>query len=243
MRRFIIFCLLLILTTAVSAQETINFPSLDKLSITADLYDAGNNLPVILLCHQAGFSRGEYKEIAKILNEQGFNCMAIDQRSGAEVNNIKNETTVLAKQKKLPTNYLDAEQDIIAAIDYLNKKYNQKVILWGSSYSASLALKIGTVNDKVKAIIAFSPGEYFRKQGINLQECIKSLDKPLFATSSKNEVPLVADLIKDVWSKIKYHFQPTEEGVHGSRSLWKSNKNNEEYWKALNAFLTEIKVL
>ncbi len=56
---------------------------------------------------------------------------------------------------------IDAQQDIESAIDFLAKKYKSMVILLGSSYSSSLALLEGVSNDKVKAIIAFSPGGYF----------------------------------------------------------------------------------
>ena len=64
----------------ISAQKTKTFPSKDGITITADLYEIDSASPVILLCHQAGYSRGEYIESAKRLNKFGFNCLAIDQR-------------------------------------------------------------------------------------------------------------------------------------------------------------------
>lgn len=136
--------------------KTVTFPSNDGLSITADLYQIENPKAFILLCHQAGFSRGEYVDTAKKLNELGYSCIAIDQRSGKNANNITNETAKRAKEKGLATTYLDAKQDIEAAIDYsykLNK--NQSIIIVGSSYSASLVLLIASSNEKIKAIASF----------------------------------------------------------------------------------------
>jgi len=67
-------------TLAISGH--IEFPSKDGLMITADSYEMLPGKGFILLCHQADFSRGEYTETAKRLNEMGYNCLAIDQRSG-----------------------------------------------------------------------------------------------------------------------------------------------------------------
>lgn len=223
----------------VNAQDSISFPSLDGLEISADLYHISDHAPVILLCHQARFSRGEYNEIAAKLNKMGFNCIAIDQRSGDEVNGVKNETAARAKEGKLGTTYLHAEVDIKAGIEYAYRKYNQKIILWGSSYSASLALKQALENDHVLAAVAFSPGEYFNEQ-LNLKNSIKGLDKALFVTSSKEEAPKVKELVEVVHAKELKHFIPTGAGIHGSKALWESTEGHEEYWKALKIFLSNF---
>lgn len=226
-------------TNILWAQETITFSSKDGLLITADLYKINDTLPYMVLCHQAGYSRGEYKETAKRFNKFNYNCLAVDARSGDEINDIKNETASAALTSNEPVSYLDAEQDIIAAIEYAFKKSNKKVIVIGSSYSASLAIKIGATNDKVKAVIAFSPGEYFENK-LNLKRAIKSFDKPLFVTSSKDEAADVTKLIKDIKSPVKYQFIPIEQGMHGSKTLWKSTSNRNEYWIALLMFMRDV---
>src|SRR3972149_6331103 len=78
--------------------KTITFPSTDALLITADLYFVSDTLPYMILCHQAGYSRGEYMETADKFCNLGYNCLAIDQRSGKEVNGVKNKTATLAEQ-------------------------------------------------------------------------------------------------------------------------------------------------
>ena len=79
----------------------IQFLSLDSLIVTANLYDRGNEFPVILLCHQAGFNKIEYTEIAKTLYNKGFNCLAIDQRSGGNILESFNETLLEANITEL----------------------------------------------------------------------------------------------------------------------------------------------
>src|SRR4030095_9224090 len=178
------YSLLLILCIGLEAmkshaQLTLTFPSRDSVQVTADWYPVEIDMPVILLCHQNRFSRGEYKETAVKLNTFGFNCLAIDQRVGDTVNGVPNETAARAKAKKLQPVYADTEKDILAALDFLYVKYNKKIILMGSSYSASLVLKIAATDNRVLAVIAFSPGEYFPDKKF-VAKSISGLRKPVF---------------------------------------------------------------
>jgi dienelactone hydrolase len=221
----------------------VTFPSQDGLTVDGDWYPAAKaDAPIILLCHQARFSRGEYKEIAPRLNKLGFNCLAIDQRAGDKVNKIDNETARLAREKGMKTDYLDAEQDIVSAVKYLNNKYQKHVIIFGSSYSASLALKVAKENDAVGAVVVFSPAEYFDDKSFVAKHCA-GLDKPLFATASKEHSDEVTDLIKDVVSRVKVQYIPQSEGENGSKVLWSDKLGNQEYWIALMSFLNKVKDL
>ncbi|MBK5285892.1 MAG: dienelactone hydrolase family protein [Bacteroidia bacterium] len=242
MKNILLILLASFFVSEIYAQQTITFSSFDGITITADLYEIDSTSPVILLCHQARYSRGEYIETAKRLNKFGFNCLAIDQRSGKECNAVTNETAKVAASKNKPGNYIDAKPDIVAAIDFLYNKYNRRIILIGSSYSASLALILSKENEKVCATAVFSPGEYFG-DAISVGKIIAGLDKPVYVTSSLNESTAVTELMKDVVSKLKVQFIPTSQGNHGSRALWASNSNNQEYWITLMAFLSKVKVL
>ncbi|WP_299890091.1 dienelactone hydrolase family protein [uncultured Lacinutrix sp.] len=220
-------------------KETITFPSKDGLTITADVYKVNNKPVSILLCHQAGFSRGEYKDTAVKLNELGYSVMAIDQRSGNIANDIVNETAKLAKSKDLGTAFLDARQDIEAAIDYTYiNNGNKEILLVGSSYSATLALLIANKNDKINAVAAFSPGEYFK--GMNIQESIKTLSKPVFVTASNNETKALEEMMSKVNKEKLVHYKPKEKGIHGSRALWITTEGVDGYWKAFKSFLKQI---
>ena len=203
------------MTAAINsdAQLKVSFPSKDSLLITADWYPISTEMPIILLCHQNRFSRGEY-----------------------------NETAALAKAKGSNPVYADAEQDIIAALDYLYDKYKKEIIVIGSSYSASLALKIAVNNPKVLGVAVFSPGEYFEEKNY-ISKNIAALSKPVFATSSKDEADGVTELLKDVNSRIKVQYIPKTAGNHGSKVLWSVAPDNQEYWIALMSFLNKMKTL
>ncbi len=222
--------------------EKIYFPSLDSVDICANLYHIDNNAPVIVLCHQARFNKFEYEGIAQELNALGFNCLAIDQRSGGPIANQVNETTLNAIEAGKPVDFLDAEQDMQAAIAYAANRYNHPVILWGSSYSSTLALYIGLENDNVMAVVSFSPGNYFADAKGSLIEMLPGIEKPLFVTSSKNEAPGIVELFSKVELKEnQVLFAPEGGGHHGSRALWKNQSDGEEYWAAMKAFLEVVK--
>lgn len=219
--------------------ETVRFKSKDGLPITADWYPVDQPKGLILLCHRSHCNRGEYRETAPKLNQLGFSCIAIDQRSGMKVFGVINETSALAKKKGLPTGYLDARKDIEAVVDYaytLNKK--NRIIILGSSYSASLALLISTETEKINAVIAFSPGEFLK--GVKVAEKIKSLAKPIFATGAKKEFHEVCEVLRYVNPKMITLFKPTADGFHGSKILWESVKGYETVWKSLRRFLRKI---
>jgi len=194
----------------------------------------------MILLHQAGYSKGEYKETAPRLTNLGYNCLAVDLRSGDQVNFVQNETAKEAKKRKLSTDYLDAKKDIEAAINYAFNKSKKPVILVGSSYSASLALLMSKGNEKVKAVVAFSPGEYFGTN-FKVQSQLKGYDKPVFIASTQREYPYVTELAKNIPDNLKTIFKPQEgQGEHGSKCLWASSANNKEYWLAILMFFNKI---
>lgn len=227
-----------------SQPKTINFPSADGLEITADLYlvSKDKKTPMIVLCHQAGWSRGEYQEIAPKLNKMGYNCLAIDQRSGGQVNGVKNQTLAKAKADDKKTGFVDAEQDIVSALKYARKNYAEKeLVLWGSSYSAALSLVVAGKHPKLcDRVLSFAPGEYFGRFGKSntwVQENAKNIKVPVFITSAKNEFPRWEKIYRSIPGKKNQKFVPTTKGNHGSRALWNRFNDSKDYWKAVKTFL------
>lgn len=238
------------ITAIAAAQDTfksIEFDSSDGLKITADLYLKYDDKtkPFIVLCHQAGWSRGEYREIAPKLNEMGFNCMAIDQRSGKGINGVNNETAKRAKAAGKGDTYVDAEPDIIAAVKYARENFaDGKVILWGSSYSSALVIRIsGEHPELVDATLSFAPGEYFgrfQKPGDWITTSAKKIDRPAFITSAKNEYRNWKSIFDAIPAEGKVKFIPTTKGNHGSRALWEKFDDSPAYWEATESFLKTL---
>lgn len=242
---------LLVVAAVANGQESefkqIEFDSLDGLKITADLYmtSTDKSQPFIVLCHQAGWSRGEYREIAPKLNAMGFNCMAMDQRSGKEVNGVVNETAARSKAANKGGDFVDAEQDIIAAVKHAQANLSTgKLLLWGSSYSAALVLRVaGEHADMVDGVLSFAPGEYFAGQGKTKTWIASSVTKaqcPIFITSAKREHRSWKDIFAAIKANGKTQFLPKTAGNHGSRALWDKFSDSDDYWKAVEGFLNQF---
>lgn len=235
--------LLFTLTFTINAQKTVYFTASDGVKITADLYMTTNsNAPFIILYHQAGYSRGEYLTIAPKLNEMGFNCMAVDQRSGKEVNGVINQTHLEAIKLNKPTEYVDAIPDLEAAYQYvkLGIKPN-KIIIWGSSYSSAIMFFLGSSHhNAISGILAFSPGEYFKINGKEIKQYAARVTSPVFITSAQNEKKQWQSIYNAVTTDKKY-FLPTDKGKHGSKALWSDNSSHKAYWEAVTNFLIKIK--
>ncbi|MDE5423483.1 lysophospholipase [Ancylomarina sp. DW003] len=222
--------------------EFIEFKSLDSLKVSAHLYQIDDSSPIILLCHQARFNKFEYAGIAERLNKMGYNCMAIDQRSGGPIGDKQNLTYLRGRKLNKSLDYIDAEPDIKAAILYLNKKFNSKVILWGSSYSSTLALYLAAEMDEVGAVLSFSPGNYMADKKGDLTDVLADFKKPMFLTSSKFEAKAVTKLLaKHKLVGNQEQFIPEGNGHHGSRALWINQVGGEEYWLAVGLFLKQLK--
>ena len=217
--------------------KKVEFATSDNRIVIGNLYDIGINKPVILLGHQAGSNKYEYADIAPKLNAMGYNALAIDLTGGGTFAAHKNETLDRGTNVENDRQLIQRRtgQEMNAAVDYLYKKYNQKVIVWGSSLSANFAIIVAARNENAKAAISFS--------GLagGLTEILTKFEKPLFVTSSKEEVPSVKVLLKDNSKENITHFIPKSEGGHGSMVLWNGQPYAEEYWEAVKSFLNTIK--
>lgn len=221
--------------------EEIQFKAKDGLTITGNLYEVDPSAPIILLCHSGGGNKFEYADIAPKLNAKGFNALAIDQRSGGTLVRQENETFQRAKAKGLGTEFVDAQQDIEAAIDFLGNKYGTKVTLWGSSYSAALSLFIIQQNENLNGLILFSPGDYLADVKGSLKGELTSIDIPFLITSTQEEAKDITNLLlhEVTLSESQTQHVPSSEGFHGVRALWEGQQGSEEYreevWKTLSA--------
>jgi dienelactone hydrolase len=223
--------------------QVLTFPSTDSLPVTADLYAPyGKQAPLIVLFHQAGWSRGEYREIAPRLAAMGFNCLAVDLRSGDAVNGVVNETARRARDEGRPAGMLEAGRDVEAALRFARARLARGTLLaWGSSYSASLVLRLaGERPGIVDGLVVFSPGEYFTSPPGGpsyVADAARRIAVPVFVTSARSEQKEWQPIYAAIPSSLKRAYVPDTEGRHGSSALWKSTNGQEGYWQAIRGFL------
>jgi dienelactone hydrolase len=240
--RITVFCFLLCCALGtIRGQEAVYFSAADGLQIRGDLYLRNPKLPFIILCHQAGSNRSEFYDIAPRLLNLNYNCLAIDLRAGGNVGFTDNETATRAKSESRPSQLLDARGDLTAAIAYAKQFSNQPVILFGSSYSASLCLLEAVNNPRVQAVVAFDPGEYFQPR-INMSDEIGEFDKPLFISATQPEISYLQKMTRGIPAGLITLFKPEKgNGVQGTRALTGEGESLDEYWFALMMFFKKLK--
>jgi pimeloyl-ACP methyl ester carboxylesterase len=224
---------------AQGTREKVTFTAEDGIEIKADKYLENEDYPYILLFHQEGSSRGEFNDIAERFLKLRYNCLAVDLRTGDNANFVKNETAQNAGGQHSSFRLLDAAKDIRAAIEYVWLLNPVEPILLGSSFSASLVMLEGLNNPHVRAVIAFSPGEYFGDD-LRMEEAIDSISRPLFIAVTEREEPYVMQMMSHVPAETYTLFKPQQSGVHGARALWEDNPSKDEYWLALLLFINNL---
>lgn len=177
--------------------------------------------PVISMFHQARSNgRGEYAPLTGWLNGLGYRVIAWDQRSGGDLYGSENRTAAASDKGN---KYCDAWPDVMAGVAYAKKVANgAPVVVWGSSYSASLVWRAAIEYD-VDALVAFSTAT-----GFSLDSCGAKAALPKLATAAHNPPFLavwpkretdrahnLAPLLKAVHARTYI----VKHGVHGSSAL------------------------
>lgn len=229
------------LKTQIIRKTTVDFYSSDSLLITADHYYSRPEDPYILLFHQENSSRGEYDSLAGRFIKMRYNCLSVDLRTGDNYGFVNNLTAVRAKEKKL-TGKAGAEKDILAAISFVSEMSDQKVMLLGSSLSATLALKVASEDDRVKAVMAFSPGEYLRPRH-SLERILKKISIPTYITSGPVAYPYLLESVKGISEGRLTIFEPPENTKErGASLLMNKNPSYNEYWLSVLIFIKSLQI-
>lgn len=234
---------------APGSQE-ITFKAADGVTVYADLYkgpsqDTGIEpiKTIVLMFHQAGSNAKEYAPIAPRVAKLGVDCLAVDQRSGGNMFNASNRTQMHAGGKM---DYMAAYQDMQAALKWAQDQKYQKIIVWGSSYSASLALRLASENPSVYAVLSFSPGEYFDQKGL-VSGWNSAVKAPVFIACTEDEKSEQCQAIANAASaepvrKANDLLFTAPDGVHGSSTLHHrgNGESDAAYWSATEKFLKNV---
>ncbi|WP_369996031.1 alpha/beta hydrolase [Winogradskyella sp.] len=218
----------------------------DSIKVYGDLYEKDKSSPTLLIFHQGGSnSRAEYKAIIPKLKDQGFNILAIDQRVGGQYFYGGYNRTV-AEISKNEYHYCDAYPDMVAALDYLNASgFTGKTILWGSSYSATLALKLANNNSNaVDGVLAFSPASGPPMKDCQPNEHIEALKLPLLLLKPASEMQSERSQTQIKLANDNGHkTYIADNGVHGS-SMLDDNRiegSSSQTWNVVMDFLSQFK--
>ncbi|WP_375396848.1 alpha/beta hydrolase [uncultured Sphingomonas sp.] len=229
-------------TNTAPRGEPVQFRAADGATVFAAYYPVANPKALILLFHQADSSKDEYAAIAPQLNREGYAALAVDQRAGGKMYGTNQTAAAVAAKGGERPDYLSALADVGGAITWARAR-QLPIILWGSSYSASLVFMAAPqAGDQLKGVVAFSPGEYFSDK-LMVERLAAKVDVPVFVDQA-NDVGEIAEakaIVKATASVDRQQYIP-RSGIHGSSTLnaTRNPAGADENWRALLAFLKRI---
>ncbi|OAN66882.1 alpha/beta hydrolase [Sphingomonas sp. TDK1] len=219
--------------------EPVTLRAADGVKVAGVYTKAFKPKALVLLFHQAESSKDEYALLSPQLAQAGYSSLRIDQRAGGTLFG-GNETVRMLGHS---ASYAEARRDLDAAFAWAQQQ-KLPIILWGSSYSAALIFPLASEHPgQVKALLAFSPGEYLDEKGAVARAAAK-VEAPIFVTSAQDgkEEDAARTILAASPSKQKTQFVPRLGGVHGSSTLLRTKNPDgaQEAWRATMAFLGEV---
>lgn len=207
-------------TASLAAAETIKTNAADGVEVYGEAYygELPETAPLIALFHQAGSNgRGEYGPLVAWLNGLGFRAIAFDQRSGGGRFGASNRTAADASG---PKGFCDAYPDMEAGVAYAHAAAKgAPLIIWGSSYSASLVWRAGADHaDKIDGIAAFSTATGGPLDRCGARAHLARIDDRALAVWPQSE-RAQATRLKPLLDAKAVAIEIIPDGVHGSSTL------------------------
>ncbi len=124
----------------------------DGTTVAADWALPANATNAVVLVHMNGRNRQDWNAIASTLARSGVGVVTLDLR--------KHGANVVAGSggEVTPADYLDMLKDVRAAVQFIEGKGVERVILVGAEVGANLAVNVATEDPKVVGLALLSPG-------------------------------------------------------------------------------------
>lgn len=199
--------------------------------------------PLILAFHQGGSSgEAEYAPIIPRLQDEGYGVLTIDQRRGG--NRFMGVNHMSPEFDQDTVSYCEVISDLEAAFSYaVSLPDVDRIIAWGSSYSASLAVTLGANHpDLISHVLAFSPASGEPMAGCNPLSSAFDLRQPALFLRPQSEMTfgsVAADM--DAYLDMGHQTYIASPGAHGSSMLVNSRVegNTTKTWKTVLDFLSD----
>ncbi|MBI2450715.1 MAG: alpha/beta fold hydrolase [Parcubacteria group bacterium] len=212
--------------------ETINFKTSDNVIIVGDYFKTADpKAPAVLLLHMMPADRFSWTELAKKLQQNGFQCLAIDLRGHGESRdqngkhlNYRNFSDLEHQSSKF-----DVDRSVKFFIEKGIKLENISII--GASIGANLALDFAVGHNEIKAVVLLSPGLNYR--GILTEPLAKNLKgddgQSVFMAATYGDeysADSVKKLSKIIPKGVKKEIKILEGKAHGT-DMFEENLNLE----------------
>lgn len=211
-----------------NGKKIISFQTKDNVKIVGDFFDAGS-MPAgrhgllagrqgkksVLLLHILPGSRQDWEEFSQMLQKNGYNALAIDERGHGESEAWPGEMG--SWQEYTQEDYDKAIYDVEAAVDWLkNKIPGTDLAVIGSSIGANLALLYGA-KEQPKIVVALSPGVNYK--GVKTEIASRNFRQNLLIAASRDDNYSFesSERLFEISAAAKKEFIKYENAGHGTR--------------------------
>jgi len=158
-----VFCLLRPAAAAEQANRIVIESDGWELIGDLSIPDSRDRLPAVLMLNQAAGNRQPYERLATELAERGIASLRLDLRGHGESTNLGEFIPQSASEQDRETQIWDANEDVVAAHQYLLKHPNidsTRIGVVGASYSGEEMAEAGRNTAYAQAYVALSPGSF-----------------------------------------------------------------------------------
>lgn len=232
------------LGTIRSSAQQVTFPASDGATVHGTWHRSDNqSVATIIAFHQGGASgEAEYSPIIPRLHAEGFDVLVIDQRAGGNLFGGVNRTVAANGES---TGFCEAAPDLEGALRYArNNAPDMPIILWGSSYSGALVLRLAASNpDGVAGVLAFSPasgGPMAVCRGEDVSDRIRVPTLTLRPLAEMERESSVQQFAK--FQEQGHETYVADPGTHGSSMLVEERVESSvaDTWNVVSAFLERV---
>lgn len=199
-----------------NGKKVVSFQTKDNVKIVGDFFPAeGGDKKSILLFHILPGNRQDWEEFSKMLQKNGYNALAIDERGHGESEAWPGE--VGSWQEFTQLDYDKAIYDVEAAADWLkNKILATNLAVIGGSIGANLALLYGA-KEQPKIVVALSPGINYK--GIKTEIASRNFRQSLLIVASRDDSYSFesSERLFEISAAVKKEFIKYEDAGHGTR--------------------------
>jgi len=206
-----------------AAAQTINFDAPDGGRIVGTFYGASaENSPAVLMLHQYGGRREDYKDLARQFQASGIAVLAIDGRGFGESTKKADGSRVSASQSNEAV--AGMKSDVAAAVKFLGEQKNidkKRVGIVGASYGSSLAIIHAGDDASIKAVALLSPGTNYFGNLPTMPAIEKYASRPILIVAAEDdaESATASRRLDKLAAGDKHQLQIYKKGGHGTAIL------------------------
>ncbi len=197
---------------------------------------------MIILLHQGESNgRAEYRNIVPKLLDAGFSLLVPDLPQGGQLYGEYNRT--VAALQEMPE-YCGVEADVSGIATWARKQPGvHDIILWGSSYSGTLAIRVAVHNGPaVRKVLAFLPASGSPMAACSANDLLGDLEQPLLLVRPASEMEIESVQMQfNAANAAGHRTMVADGGVHGSSMLdpARSDADTDALWATVLSFLEE----